>query len=1212
MGVRNSCPFGRGCATAWRPVGPSERPFTPKTALWYDNGQRRITMSYRFCLGASGSGKSRELHKWVTKRAGKALDERDFSKSFLIVVPDQYTMQTQKEMVLAAGERGGILNVDVLSFGRLSHRIFEEVGADERGVLDDMGKTLLLRRLVSRCRKDLTILGSGIEKPGMIAEVKSVISEFMQYGISPEKTENLARSAAAGGQGGLAARLRDLRILYEAFLEERRDRYITGEETLDLLAEAIPESELIRESTIVFDGFTGFTPVQYRVLLALMQNAQEVIFSLDYEEDGGMPIRRVMQGEGYEEQDLFCLTRKTVAQICRMAEQNAIAHERDWYMDNAEGGKAPVRFVGNPALAHLEKALFRYPVRPYRSQKKESLPVHLFLSSNPAAEVRQMFLRIHELIEAKGYHYRDFAVVTGNLPDYEDEIRIGADRMGIPVYLDTNRAVLQNPLTETIRGGLEIGSGDYSYETVFRYLRSGLTGLAEDEVDRLENYCLRRGIASRKRWETAFDGEFEEMRTKFLAGIGPLKNLGHSTAMERTRALYAFLTGIRAGEQMQTQADRFEKAGEMAASMEYRQIYGAVIHLLDELYELLGDEKISARDFQELVEAGFEEIRLGTLPQQADRILVGDMERTRLSEVKVLFFLGVNDGSIPQGASKGGIISDLDREFLQESDALLESGGELAPTPRQQMYIQRLYLYMNMTKPRDLLYVSWVKTAGDGGSLRPSYLIGLLQQLYPGIRVELPEELPALRQLASLSDASGLLAGAMRDYADGLYLQNAEKEREFLTIYGFCAGRSRGEWNASQGALAPSREDAGRRIRRLREAAFLHYRPIPITKKTAELLYQKKVQGSVTRLETAAKCYLWQFLQYGLRLKEREEYTLEPKDTGTILHESVQCFGQLLRRKGLSWATCSGEQGRELAEEALAETAGGYHDQILYATARSSYQVKRLQRILERTVDTLQYQLQQGDFEPAFLEQSFGRDGALHYDLPGGGILVLEGRIDRVDLCRDGRKLLVKIVDYKSGNRELELSMMRAGLQLQLMLYMEAQVRFLEEKRAGTEVIPAAMLYYRFDDPMLDAKESAGILEEMERSGEAAAKDMELRCIRGRLRPKGLVGSETQILGHLDRGLSQGASSSEVIPVKLLKKGGFSASSRVISREEYQALREELREKICFLAEDILEGRTDASPVRMHKNLSVCTYCPYQNVCGFDVRIPGYEYRDIR
>lgn len=1164
-----------------------------------------VDMGYRFCLGASGAGKSTQLHDRVLHLAEKALEQQDFSSSFLLVVPDQYTMQTQKEMVLAAKERGGILNVDVLSFGRLSHRIFEEIGSDDRGVLDDMGKTLLLRRLVSRCRKDLKVLAGGIEKTGMISEVKSAISEFMQYGISTEGVGELAACAERGGQGGLAARLYDLQVLYEAFLQARKDRYITGEETMDLLAEAVPASSLIKKSIVVFDGFTGFTPVQYRVLLALMQNAREVIFSLDYAEDGGTPIREVMEGEAFEEQDLFYLTRKTVARICHLAERSGIVHEPDLWAGE-EGGTA--RFAGNPALSHLEASLFRYPVRPFAGKGKE-LPIHLFLTANPRNEVRQMFVRIHELIAEKGYHYRDIAVVTGDLSSYEDEIRVCARRMQIPIYLDTNRAVLQNPLTETIRGALEIGSGDFTYETVFRYLRSGLTGLTRDQVDRLENYCLKRGIASRKRWESAFEADYEAMRVRFLSTIQPLQDLGRATAMERTRALYAFLTGIDAGGQMDRLADLFEQQKDTAASMEYRQIYGAVIHLLDELYELLGDEPISAEDFLELVEAGFEEIRLGTLPQQADRILVGDMERTRLSEVRVLFFLGVNDGNIPQGSSRGGLISDLDREFLQESEALSGTGAELAPTPRQQMYIQRLYLYMNMTKPRDLLYVSYVKTGGDGASLRPSYLIGLLRQLFPMMPLELPEELPVSRQLVSCQDAADVLAGSIRDFADGVYLREKEKEREFLTLYGFCTGwQRRNPGNRSAGGAAQSGEVP---VVRLREAAFLHYRPVPIKKETAERLYHRKIQGSVTRLETAAQCYLRQFLAYGLGLREREEYSFEARDTGTVLHESVQRFGALLREKGIPWKNYSRDEGGDLIRQALSETAGGYRDQVLYATARSTHQILRLQRILERTVDTLQYQLLQGDFEPAFLEQPFGKERELVFPLSDGAVLVLEGRIDRVDLCREDEKLLVKIVDYKSGVHDLDPVQMRAGLQLQLMLYMYAEEKLLARRYPKSTVIPAAMLYYHFDDPMLAKKDAERVLEEALRGERRTAGEMELESIRKYLRPKGLVGSEENILCHLDRSLAKGAVTSGVIPVKIQKNGGFAKPRRAISREEYEELQKDLLGKICSLAEDILEGRTDASPVRFDREKTACTYCPYQNVCGFDVRIPGYQYREL-
>ncbi len=1158
-------------------------------------------MGYRFCLGASGAGKSRLLYTWMTEKAGEALDRLDFSQNYVVVVPDQYTMQTQKDLVREAGSRGGILNTDVLSFGRLSHRIFEELGADRRGVLDDMGKTLLLRRIASGCAKELTVLRTGLERPGMIAEVKSVLSEFMQYGLRPADVQGLAECAERSGQGSLAARLRDLCLLYEAFLENRKDRYITGEETLDLLAEAVPHSRLVAESVFVFDGFTGFTPVQNRVLLALMQNAKEVIFALDYAPDGGTPIEEVLDGAPFEEQDLFYLTRKTAATLVKMAARAGVPREDTWYV-NFEG-----RFAHNPALAHLERCLFRYPVQPYKNaaQQPETVsgagqpgdtPVHIVLAGNPTEEVRQVFLRIRELMEQEGYQYRDFAIVTGDLSSYAEEISIAAARYEIPVYLDAGRAILQNPLTESIRSALEIGGGDYSYETVFRYLRSGLSGLLTEQVDRLENYCLQHGIAARKRWESAFDAEFEEMRQVFLQGIRPLRGQGRATAGERAKALYRFLTGIRAGEQMEAMADARKEAGDTAAAMEYRQIYRAVLDLLDEIHELLGEEPLTAGEFLELLEAGFAEIRLGTLPQQVDRILAGDIERTRLSQIRVLFVVGVNDGIIPGSASKGGLLSDFDREFLQESDFLKETGGELAPTPRQQMYIQRLYLYMNLTKPTDRLYLSYAKMDANGGSLRPSYLVGLLEQLFPGLQREIPEERPVSEQLWSTKDAAGFLSESLRRYADGRFRRDPKGAEEVLTLYGTCL---------------QSEERQGRdALIRLRKAAFARYSPRPLSPETAQLLYRKRIKGSVTRLETAAGCYLRQFLRYGLQLQEREIYRVEAKDSGTILHGSIQRFGQLLQERGISWMDFSKETGRELVRAALQEQAGSYREQVMYATERGAYELQRMERALQQTIDALQFQLQQGDFYPAALEQGFGGRGELQYPLENGTLL-LEGRIDRVDLAREDARVYIKILDYKSGSRSLDLNRIRAGLELQLPLYMEVMRRAMEKHEPGITAVPAAMLYSRFDQPMLSPEKSEKILEEKECSGPAAALESGQAMLRERLRPTGYVGREQEILQHLDRKLGAGESS-QVIPVHINKDGAVSESgSSTLTAEEWQALTEGMQETICRLAEDILKGRTDANPAELDTRTTFCTYCPYKDVCGFDRRLPGYEWRKI-
>ena len=1184
-------------------------------------------MSYRFCLGASGAGKSTWLHREVIRRASLALDRfvsgpdpaqprgtgRDAGgpDTFLYLVPDQYTMQTQKDLVLAAGERGGIMNVDVLSFGRLAHRVFAEIGAEPRGVLDDMGKSLILRRLSLRCQKDLKVLGSRIGRPGMTAEVKSVISEFMQYGISPEGVGELADYAAGRGQGSLAARLCDIQILYRAFLDERESRFLTGEEQYDLLAEAIPRSGLIERSVVVIDGFTGFTPVQARVVLALMQRAQEVIIALDWADDGGTPIEDVMAGRPWDAQDLFCLTRQTAAQMSRLAREGGVAHADDIYIGENTAGlcgagcgagqgtgrsgsrrgddAVPRRFRSNPALAHLERSLFRYPVKEYPGR---DLPVHLILASNPGQEVRQMCIRIRRLIEQHGWAYRSFAVIAGDLSAYEDEIRVYAERYDLPVYIDSRRAVTQNPLTETIRGALEIGAGDYSYETVFRFLRSGLTGLTADEIDRLENECLRRGIASRRRWETAFESAFEPMRQVFLAAVRPLQDQGRANAQARTKALYEFLLGIRAGEQMASLAADFRARGQDAEAMEYEQIYGAVIHLLEELYDLPGGDPISAKDYLELVEVGFQEIRLGTLPQQVDRILVGDLERTRLSEVKCLFVLGVNDGAIPKSASKGGLLSDLDREFLQDSEVLREKGLSLAPTPREQMVIQRLYLYMNLTKPTEELCLSYAAASGDGGSIRPSYLIALLQQMFPTLSVERPEEAPAAEQMTAPKDAAGVLAPALRDYADGRYLQDDARTDELLTLYGYCVGRERTS------------------IPALRRAAFLRYRPVPISQRTANALYGRVIRGSVTRLETAAQCYLRQFLQYGLRLREREVYDFEPKDSGTILHESIRRFGQLLAERGISWTDCTQEEGRELVKQALRETAGQYHDQVLYATARGTYQAGRLQRILERTADTLQFQLRQGDFAPAALEQDFGAGGDLRYDLEDGGVLLLNGRIDRVDLLKEDGRIYVKIVDYKSGSRDLDVRQMRAGLQLQLMVYMTAERRLLQRTGGGDEIVPAAMLYCRFDDPMLPPKDAQTVLREAE-EGESPADSIREGLVRRQLRPKGLVNSDPDVLRRLDHVLAAGGGDSLAVPVRTKKDGAPDSRSSVVSGQGFEDLAQDVQDVICRLAEDILAGRTDAAPVRMDGSRTACTWCPYANACGFDLRTPGYGYRNI-
>ena len=1080
-------------------------------------------MSYSFCFGPSGSGKSRLLRQIIIEKAQKSLAGmgRDRTK-YIVIVPEQYSMQTQRELVQEHPAHV-LMNIDVLSFGRLAHRVFEETGADRRTVLDDIGKSLLLRRVASRCADDLEILRRGIHRPGMIDEVKSVLSEFMQYGIGGEQIEEMAAFAGEHGQRALQARLHDLKKLYEQFKSAEADSYITSEETLDLLAKAIPNAGSLKGSVIVFDGFTGFTTVQYRVVMALIRCAREVVFSFTVSPDQGAPVSVTASGgPAGSEENLFYLSRRTVYDIIRMASKEGLKRGKDLYAglplpgreetgrkktDPEKNGREKIghgendqektgsargegtgeegavlpRFQDSRVLAHLERHLFRYPERAFeeRKQGETSDSLQLFAASSPQEEVRLIFGRVRRMIAQTGCAYRDFAIVTADLETYGDLFALEAERAGIPVYIDRTSGAFHNILIEGIRSVLQISSENFSYPAVFRYLRSGLSSLTEDETDRLENYCLANGIRGRKKWTMAFDASCEEARIKFLREVEPVTGLsvrvlpgalagggpeagtpgapagsgpqagnpvgpGASdtaeaaqaaeaaekprrarTAAVRTRELYDFLAGCGAQARVEALADSFGESGDVVRELQYRQIYRHVIDLLDQIYDLAGQERMSARDYLELLEAGFSQIRLGTLPQRVDRILVGDIERTRLTQISHLFVAGVNEGSIPRSASRGGILSDMDREFLASS------GAVLAPTPRQQMFTQRLYLYLNMTKPSRTLTISFATVSRDGRSLRPSYLISMLQALFPALQTEFPEQEPVRGRITGRADSLSLLADQLRTFVEGRLPDAEAFMRDFSLLYGF---------HTSPEVMADGKMRQA--ILRLRGAALSHYRPQVLQSGLAQALYGRMIIGGISRMETGARCYLRQHLQYGLHLRERDQYEFRAVDGGSILHAALQRFDALLRAEGLSWTDFSARDAERLGIRALQDEAAVYRNLLLYKSSRDEGRLGRYARRLLRTIDTLQYQISKGDFVPVASELSFGgRQGgmpAIRFELGDGRSLVLTGRIDRFDMCAEGNRRYLRIMDYKTGRNDLDEDLIRRGLQLQLITYMEA------------------------------------------------------------------------------------------------------------------------------------------------------------------------------
>lgn len=1125
-------------------------------------------MSLRFCFGPSGAGKSHRIYEEIMQRAAE-----EPGRNFLIIVPDQFTMQTQKDLVMRS-DRDGILNIDVLSFGRLSHRILEEVGTKEMPVLDDTGKSLVLQKVAADLKEQLPAMGSLLHKQGYIHEVKSAISEFMQYGISTQDMDKLITSAQK--RGALAMKLKDLKTLYRGFQDYIRDHFITTEETLDVLRRSLSKSKILKGSVVVFDGFTGFTPIQNRLIQELMRVCAETIVTVTIGV-GEDPYK--MDGE----QKLFHLSKKTVADLEKLAAEAEVERGEDLFV---KGG--PNRFAKAPALHYLEQNLFRYQYEPYAGEQQE---IHMFEALSPREEVHQTALYIRHLIREQGMTYRDIAVVIGDLEGYASYVETEFGQLEIPCFLDRTRGIVLNPMIEYIKSALQLYIKDFSYDTVFHFLRSGMADISREEIDELENYVIRTGARGYRTYSRLFTRRTEEMqgnaegseqaeektmerlnriRQQFMDAVEILHMGSQEKAGDYVSHLYDFLEQNQVQQKLLNYQQQFEKEGDLSRAREYAQIYRLVMDLLDQVYELLGEEEISRQEFADILEAGFGEITVGTIPQNVDRIVVGDMERTRLKQVKVLFFLGVNDGNIPKNASKGGIISDMDREFL------IESGTEMAPSPRQQMYIQRLYLYLNMTKPSEQLYLSYAKVNSEGKGIRPSYLIDTVRKLFPAMSVEYPQNRSRLEQIEGRQEGARYLAEELREYVEGTLPE--EERQDFYFMY-----------------RAYEADAAGRDL--LTRAAFRRYRESGLSRIVARALYGQQLENSVSRLETYAACACRHFLQYGLSLQEREEFGFEASDMGTVYHAVLENFAGKLAESNLTWWDFTEDFAAKAVKESVEAYAATYGETVLYSSARNEYAITRMSRILTRTVLTLQKHLKQGSFQPDDYELSFrfAEDlDSIHVDLSEDEKMHLQGRIDRIDVSEDAEHVYVKVIDYKSGNRKFDLAALYYGLQLQLVVYMNAAMEMESRKHPDKEIVPAALLYYHIDDPTIETP--------VELTDEQINEQ-----ILAKLRMNGVVNSDPGVVERLDRYMQD---KSVVIPVEKKKDGSFSARSGVLSREEMQLISSYVDAKIRSIGREILDGKIAANPYEKG-NEEACTYCAYKKVCGFDGSIPGYEKRQL-
>ena len=366
--------------------------------------------------GGSGAGKTEYIYRKIIELSAKEPEGR-----FFVVTPEQATMQAQKEIVRLHPNHG-TLNIDIVSFERLAYRIFSELSLPQPEVLDDTGKNMVLRKLAGEKMDELTMFSAHLNRPGFISEIKSMLSELYQYGATPEDL----KAQTAGEHVGqiLAAKLSDMEVIFEAFREFTKEKYITLEELLDVLCRVADQSALLKDSTMVLDGYTGFTPIQYRLIGILLKLCRNVFVTVSATMEPGMDLTAES-----DETDLFDMSRKMTGKLKQLAEENGVKI----YQDLVFSKRPLVRFRNSPALDHLERTFFRYPYTQYHGGERE---IMLVQAKDPADEIDFITNRIEELVKKDGYRYRDIALVCGDLPGYGREITRSFEENRIPLFLD--------------------------------------------------------------------------------------------------------------------------------------------------------------------------------------------------------------------------------------------------------------------------------------------------------------------------------------------------------------------------------------------------------------------------------------------------------------------------------------------------------------------------------------------------------------------------------------------------------------------------------------------------------------------------------------------------------------------------------------------------------------------------------------------------------
>lgn len=909
-------------------------------------------MGIKIIYGKPGSGKSEYCFSEIAKQIKT-------EKNIYMITPEQFSFTAEQKLMEAINSHA-IINAEVVTLSRMAYRVLNEVGGASKTHLSKCGKAMLIYSILNQHKKELKFLGKSDEN---IDLAMSTITEFKKHGITIEDLENEKEQI---NDSYLKTKLEDMTIIYQKFEERIVNKYIEETELLTILAKNIGKTDLIKNSIIYLDEFTGFTKQEYEVIKEFIKQAKQVNITICTDD---------LNINTNPDTDIFYSNKTTISKIWNMVNENNFKFEKPIHL------KQQYRFKIEE-LKHLSENISNAKSTKYEKNVEN---IHLFLAQNPYSEIENIAKQITKLIRNKNIRYKDIAIISKNIDEYASLVRAIFPKYKIPVFIDEKRDVNQNIIIQYILSILEILNKNFSFEAVFNYLKLGFSDIEPYEIFELENYCNKWGIKQNK-WKKDFIYEIENENKKQKVErwnelrkqiINPLLELKDKIDKNRTvenisKCLYEFIQNQNIEEKITIKIQELENQNLIDLANEYIASYKIIIDILDEMILIFGNDKITIDQYNKILKVGLKNSGLGKIPGTQDQVTFGDIERSRSHKVKTVFIIGLNDGSFPSVNKDEGFLNDDDREKLKQD------GVELAKGTIENLYEENFNIYKAFTTAENSIYLSYVSSDKEGKSLRPSILIHKLKKIYP-----------YLEEKSDITNKEYDIVNHQITYEELLENIAKLKEKEEISriwyiIYEYY--NSQIEW----------------RKKLENDLQGLEYTNIPtdIKKENIDKLYGNTLNTSISRLEKYRSCPFSYYLQYGLKLKEKEELKIHTFDTGSFMHETIDEFFKKVRKEGLNLPELEEEQIYKIVSEIIDKNLQLSKNFIFTSTAKYKVLVKRLKRIVSKALKYIIQTLIYSDFNIEGTEIEFGKNGKykpIVLTLEDGKKVEITGKIDRLD-----------------------------------------------------------------------------------------------------------------------------------------------------------------------------------------------------------------------